>query len=109
MMTGRKPITEPCAACKQEAVLALWDSNGQFVLMDPDETGYYAGSQDGNGFAWVRPAGPGAQLALGESLYRLHETSCPAPLARVRDIVTAPSLRRRRTRTETPRRTASAR
>lgn len=107
-MTTRDPITDPCPACGQRAVLALWLDNGEFVLMDADPAGTFAGSQDGNGFAWVRPLKPCDQLALDESLYRLHEPTCPAPVARVRDIMTARSLRRS-ARPATPRKVASAR
>lgn len=109
-MTTRDPITDPCPACGERAVLALWLDSGEFVLMDHDEAGSFAGSQDGNGFAWVRPVKAGDQLALDESLYRLHEPSCTAPPARVRDITTARSLRRPKRTTAAPeRRAASAR
>jgi hypothetical protein len=107
-MNGPEPITEPCPACARVAVLAL-DDDSQFVLVERDEDGSLAGEQDGNRFVWVRPVTPGELLAVGEELYRLHEPLCPAPIAPVRNIGTARSLRRRAARTETSRRTASAR
>jgi hypothetical protein len=75
-------------------VFALWLAVGEFVHVDPDDNGDLAGSLDGNGFAWVRPVVPGELLAVDEVLYRLHEPSCPAPVAPVRDIATARSARR---------------
>jgi hypothetical protein len=107
-MNGRKPITEPCPACGQVAVLAL-DDDSVFVLVERDDDGSLAGEQDGNRFVWVRPVTPGELLAVDEVLYRPHEPTCPAPPARVRDITTARSLRRRAARPETTRRTANAR
>lgn len=76
-----RPITDRCPRCGNTIVLALWLSDGEFVHVDPDEAGNLAGSEDGNGFAWVRPVKPGGQLELGERLYRLHELTCPALVA----------------------------
>jgi len=107
-MNDSKPVAEPCPACGQVAVVAFAD-DGRFFLVDPDEDGSLAGEQDGNRVVWVRPVTPGELLAVDEVLYRPHEPTCPAPPARVRDITTARSLRRRAARPETTRRTANAR
>jgi hypothetical protein len=97
---------ERCPAC-QQVVYWAWDADMASVALESDLNGIVAVRIDGNDFPWCRDA-RGKQLAFGESLYRLHDPTCPG-LATVTRIDRAPSVRRRPARPATPRRTASAR
>jgi hypothetical protein len=102
------PVGEaPCPRCKRTVYYA-WDDEMNSIPLDPALLdGPVAVMLDGNRLPWCRDA-RGSQLAFGESLYRLHDPTCPG-LATVTPIGRAPSLRRRSVRATTPRRQASAR
>jgi hypothetical protein len=100
------PVGEaPCPRCKRTVYYA-WDDEMNSIPLDPALLdGPVAVMLDGNRLPWCRDA-RGTQLAFGESLYRLHDPTCPG-LATVTPIGRAPSLRRR-AHPASPRRTANA-
>lgn len=74
----------PCPACKRQVMYA-WDDDMETACLEPDDSGEIAVSLDGNRLPWCRLTA-GTQLAFDETLYRLHDPVCPAPLAPLVDL-----------------------
>jgi hypothetical protein len=97
---------EPCPACKRRVFFA-WDAAMTSVALEPDDSGDFAVSTDRNHIPWCRPAA-GSQLEFGETMHRLHDPGCPAPLASVSDLASRRRERHHEQPDTTPRRRANA-
>lgn len=85
---------QDCGACGLR-VMNAWDGEMNLIALDPDpDSGGIGLVYDGNPLPWCRSVG-GAQLELGETLWRLHDPACAGLAARVRAIGTARTARHR--------------
>lgn len=101
-----------CGDCRERVLFAL-AVTGEVIAFDAAfEDGPWAVAWDCTRTPRCRPVAKPAHVREGEYLYRQHAEACtasPGPVAAVRPIATAGSLRRQAVRPVTPRRTASAR